>query len=154
MWKSHDFSITQILREIKFWQIQTVQKCHFGNFRDSELWIWENLGFESCSNVLKIKIHTSKMAKNDIFGPFEFAEIWFHVKSDGGKVIKLHQSQALTSHFQSVWSIVFCFFEGKEEKNIAKGPKENDTDPCKFLDMISRNFLAFFLNFQIFSIFR
>ena len=54
----------------------------FGNFRDSKLWIWVNLGLESCSNVLKSKLRTSKIAKKDIFGPFEIAKIWFHVKSE------------------------------------------------------------------------
>ena len=43
----------------------------FGNFRDSEVW-----------NLLKIKIQKSKIAKNDIFEPFEYAKISFHVKSE------------------------------------------------------------------------
>ena len=36
-----DFTATQISREIKFWQIQTVQKCHFLNFdlsKFEQLW--------------------------------------------------------------------------------------------------------------------
>ena len=48
----------------------------------------------------------AKIAKNDIFGPFEFAKIWFHVNQSGGKMIKFQQSQCLTSHFESFWSIV------------------------------------------------
>ena len=28
------------------------------------------------------KLRVSKIAKNDIFGPFELAKIWFHVKSE------------------------------------------------------------------------
>ena len=39
----------------------------------------ENFGLESCSNLSKTKLWTSN-AKNDIFGPFEFTKIWFHVK--------------------------------------------------------------------------
>ena len=31
------------------------------------------------------KFRVSKIAKNDIFGPFEFAKIWFHVKSEWRK---------------------------------------------------------------------
>ena len=30
--KFDDFTTTQILREIKFWRIETVQKCHFCQF--------------------------------------------------------------------------------------------------------------------------
>ena len=44
----------------------------FGSFRDSEIWILLNLGLESCSNLLNSKFRTSKIAKNDIFGSFEF----------------------------------------------------------------------------------
>ena len=40
----------------------------------------EYLALESCSNVLKWKKRTSRIAKNDIFGPFEFAKIWLHTK--------------------------------------------------------------------------
>ena len=54
----------------------------FGNFRDSELWLYVNLGFESSSHLLKLKFRTSENVKNDIFGPSEFTKIWFHVKSE------------------------------------------------------------------------
>ena len=36
-----------------------------------------HLGLESCSNVLKSKLKTSKIAKNYIFGPFELAKMTF-----------------------------------------------------------------------------
>ena len=39
------------------------------------------------------------MAKNDIFGPSEFA-------NSIGKIIKFQQIQALTSHYENFWSIV------------------------------------------------
>ena len=39
----------------------------FGIFRDSELWILVNLGLESCSNLLKSKLRTSKIAKMTFF---------------------------------------------------------------------------------------
>ena len=80
--KFDHFTTTQILREIKFWRIQTVQKFISGNFGDSKLWILVNLGLESCSNLLKLKFRVSKIGKTDIFGLFEFAKIWFHVKSE------------------------------------------------------------------------
>ena len=34
-----------------------------------------NLGLESCSNLLKSKLRTSKIATNDIFGLIEIAKI-------------------------------------------------------------------------------
>ena len=40
------------------------------------------LGLESCSNLLKSKFRTSKIAKNDNFGPFECTKMWFHEKSE------------------------------------------------------------------------
>ena len=47
------------------------------------------------------KLLISKIAKKDIFGLFEFAKIWFHVKFSSLKIIKFQQSQVLTSHFES-----------------------------------------------------
>ena len=38
----------------------------FGNFRDSKHWNLVNWGLESWSNLLKSKLRTSKIAKNDI----------------------------------------------------------------------------------------
>ena len=64
-----------------------------------------NLGLESCSNLLKSEFKTSIIDKNDIFRPLKFAKIEFHVKSEWWEMIKF-QSQALTSHFESFWSIV------------------------------------------------
>ena len=90
------FTATQILYEIKFWRIQTVQKCCF----------WQSL---RCQVYQKSKFRVSKVAKNDIFGPFELAEIWFLLNLSGGKMIKFEQSQALTSQFESFWSIVIYF---------------------------------------------
>ena len=36
-----------------------------------------NLGLESCSNLLKSKLRTSKIVKSNIFGQFEFAKLDF-----------------------------------------------------------------------------
>ena len=72
-----DFTWNQILANSKS------PKMSFLAFlnRDSELWNLANLALENCSNLLKSKFRTSKIVKNDIFGPFEFAKIWFHAKS-------------------------------------------------------------------------
>ena len=64
-----------------FGEFKQSKNVIFGNSRDSEVWILVNFGLESCSNWLKSKFSTSKIAKNDIFGLFEFAKMWFHVKS-------------------------------------------------------------------------
>ena len=54
--KFDNFTATQILREIKLWQIQTVKNVIFYNIRDFELWILENLGLEKLLKLTKIKI--------------------------------------------------------------------------------------------------
>ena len=78
-----------ILQPLRFYV-----KSNFGEFKQSiisvilqiletlnfELLV--NLGLESCSNLLKSKFRTSEVGKNNIFGAFEFAKIWFHVKSE------------------------------------------------------------------------
>ena len=65
-----------------------------------------NLGLESCSNLLKSNFRTSKIAKNDVFGPFEITKFDFTKIRSGCRIIKFRQSQAITSHFESYWSIV------------------------------------------------
>ena len=41
VWKFHDFSITQILREIKFWNFRSTKSANSNKFRGSELWfLW------------------------------------------------------------------------------------------------------------------
>ena len=53
----------------------------------SFLAILETLNFDfskfeqlSSPQFTKIQSSESKIAKNDIFGPFEFAKTWFHIK--------------------------------------------------------------------------
>ena len=43
-----------------------------------EFWFWD---LKVAQIYKKSKFRTSKIAKNDIFGPFEFVKIGFHVKS-------------------------------------------------------------------------
>ena len=47
------------------------------------------------------KFRTSKIVKNDIFRPFEFAKIWIHKENRSDGKIIFEQSQALTLHFES-----------------------------------------------------
>ena len=82
--KSNNFTATPILREIKFWWFHTVQKCHFWQFRQSELWNLVNLGLKVVQIYQKSKFRTAKIGKNNIFGPFELGKIRFHVKSEWG----------------------------------------------------------------------
>ena len=104
--KFDNFSATPICVKSNFGQFKRSKNVIFGNFRDLELWNLVNLWLESCSNLLKSKFLTSKIAKNDIFGLFEFVKIDFSQNQRGGKIIYFQQSQALTSHFESFWSIV------------------------------------------------
>ena len=67
--------------KLHFGEFKQSKNVIFGNFRDCELGIVVDLGLESGSNLLKSKFRTSKIAKNDIFGLFEFAKIQFYVKS-------------------------------------------------------------------------
>ena len=60
-------------------------KMPFLEIVETELGILVHFGLESCSNLLKSKFRTSKIAKNDIFGPFEFAKTVIHVKMEWRK---------------------------------------------------------------------
>ena len=71
-----------------FGEFKRSKNVIFENLRDSKLWILVHLALESCFNLLKSKFRESKIAKNDIFWPFE-------------------HSHALTSHFENFWSIVW-----------------------------------------------
>ena len=54
--KFDHFTATQILCEIKFWWIQTVQIVIFAKFRDSELWIFGKFGTWKLLKFAEIKI--------------------------------------------------------------------------------------------------
>ena len=104
--KFDHFTTTPIYVKSNFGVFKRSKNVISGNFGDSELWILVNLRLESCSNLLKSKFRTSKIVKINIFGLFEFPKMWFHVKKSGSKMIKFQQSQAFTSHFESLWSKV------------------------------------------------
>ena len=73
--KFDNLTATPILREIKYWLFQTVQNVIYDNFRNCELGILVNLRLESGSKLQKSKSKTSKIAIDDIFGPFECTKI-------------------------------------------------------------------------------
>ena len=51
---------------------------------------------------------------------FDFTENW-----SGDKIIKYQQSQALTSHFESFWSIVHNYVDFKYEANYQDWTKRS-----------------------------
>ena len=59
-----------------------------------------NFGLKSSTNLLKSKFRTPKIAKHDIFGPFEIPNIQFTENRSGSKIMDFQQSQSLTSHFE------------------------------------------------------
>ena len=79
----------------------------FGNFRDSKPWKLVNSGVESCSKLPKITFLELLNSPK-----FDFTQ-----SQGGSKIIKYQQSQALTSHFESFWSIVLCTFWWIESKS-------------------------------------
>ena len=69
-----------ILREIKIWQIQTVQMSFLAIL---EVLNFDFSKFEQLSSpkfTKNSKFRVPKIAKNDIFGPFESTKIRFHIK--------------------------------------------------------------------------
>ena len=93
----------------QFWLHLNIKKCLFYNCRDFEIWILVDLGLDNCSNSLKSKFRTSNIAKNDNFWTSKTLEIDFTQNLRCGKIIKFQQSDALTSDFESFWSIVSWF---------------------------------------------
>ena len=82
VWEFYNFSAIQILRELKFWWIQRVNNVIYGTLEVL------NFDFSNFEQFLKPQIYqnskfrVSKIAKNDIFRPFEFTKIWFHKKKE------------------------------------------------------------------------
>ena len=69
MWKFHDFSITQILREIKFRESRISKTASFGNFRGPE-----TLKFGQFQPLKSAKIHKeSKFRASKCVGIADFA---------------------------------------------------------------------------------
>ena len=56
IWSFHDFTATQTYVKSNFGELKRSKNVIFGNLGDSEFWILVNLGLESCTQLLKIKI--------------------------------------------------------------------------------------------------
>ena len=64
-----------------FYEFKQSKKVIFGNFRGSEFWFCKFEQLSSSKFTKNSKFRVSKIARNDIFGPFEFTKIGIHVKS-------------------------------------------------------------------------
>ena len=53
-----NLTVTQFIREIKFWQIETVQKCHFWPFQRFSILILANISNFQVPNLLKFKVQS------------------------------------------------------------------------------------------------
>ena len=90
--------------------LQFCVKSHFGEFKRSKNVIYSNFrDAESCSDLLKLKFRTSRISKNNIFGPFEFAKMWFHVKSERQKNYQI----------STKWSLYFKFWKFLEHSVLS-----------------------------------
>ena len=94
-----------------FCKFQKSKNVTFGNFRDSELWILVIFGLKSCSNLLKSKFSTFKIAKRKFLDCLNSSKFDFMQNQIGGKIIKFQQSWAFNSHFESFWTIVIWYFQ-------------------------------------------
>ena len=83
-----------------------------------------NLSLERCSNLLKWKFRTSKIAKNDIFGLFEFTKIWFHIKWVWRKYYQISTKSILNFTF---WK----FLEHSSFVLESRRVTDLDWEPCK-----------------------
>ena len=77
----------------------------FGNFRDSKLEFLVIFGLESCSNLLKLEFRIPKLSKMTFLDHLNWPND-FTYNLTGAEII-FQQSQALTSHFENFWSIVW-----------------------------------------------
>ena len=132
--KFDHFTATLIRLEIKFWRIQTVQKCHFlailesHKFQFGEFWTWKLLKFTKNQNSEPLTL--PKMTFLKCFNsPFNFKQKW-----SGSRIIQFWQTQALTSHFESFWSIVPCGETDKvsENKSVTQCGNSKILLPLKF----------------------
>ena len=98
----------------QIWWIQTFQKCHFWPFQRfwmlnfGKFWTWKLLKLIKNQNS-----ETLKLPKMTFLECLNAPKLDFTQNQSGGKIIKFQQSQALTSHFESFWSIVWgyiCFW--------------------------------------------
>ena len=112
--KCDNFTATQILREIKFRKFKKFQQfknVFFGKIRGSEFWFLANLSNFQVPNLPKIQRSESlKLPQMTFLDHLNSPKCDFTQNWSGVKIIKFQQSPALTSHFESFWSIVYCSF--------------------------------------------
>ena len=96
--KFDNFTATPILSEIRFWRIQTVQKCH--------LLHWELLRFTKNQNSERLILPNTTILDRLISLKFDFT-----YNRSSGKINKFQQSQALTSHFEIFWCLRSTYFQ-------------------------------------------
>ena len=95
VWIFHDFSITQILREINFWDPRSFKSaifCPFGQFQLPKRAKIHNIRiYNLCQNgrfqswkLTKIEIQSLQISKNAFLRLWDLKN-WFHVKSEWQK---------------------------------------------------------------------
>ena len=108
IWIFFEFTATQILREIKFWCHQTVEKCQSCQFLRSWIVIFSRFSNFSTTNIPNFKVQSFQNWQIWHFWTFSIHQnlisrkIWVAVELSNFNKVK-----ALTSHFESFWSIVF-----------------------------------------------
>ena len=107
MLKFDHFIATQILCEIKLWWIQKVQKRSF--LAILEVLNFDFRKFEQLSSPKFTKIQSSEsleLPNRTFLDRLNSPKLDFTQNRSGSKRIKFWHCQALTSHFESFWSIV------------------------------------------------
>ena len=84
-----------------------VQNVIFCNFRGSEFLFLVNLSNFQVPNLPNIQSSESlKLPRMTFLDHLNLTKLGFTENLTGGKIIKCQQSQTLTSHFESFWTIV------------------------------------------------
>ena len=88
MWKFHDFSITQILREINLWDSRSIQSAILTHL---EALNFDSYAFFACLEVEIFqmnKIQSPKNSKNGSFRTFRFSKVNFTKNLNDSKIRK------------------------------------------------------------------
>ena len=83
MWKSQNFSITQILREINFWDSRSAKSAILTHIEALNFDFYEFLhSLETEMYQIEQNSEPQKIRKNSSFRTSRFSNIDFHVKSE------------------------------------------------------------------------
>jgi len=77
VWKFHDFSVTQILREINFGESKSSKTIIFAIFGALRFVDLVDFSFQKMQKYIKLKIQSSKCVKNGRFCTPRFSKIDF-----------------------------------------------------------------------------